>query len=170
MQLRERGRRIACIVTAAHCVPTAAAATGTRAVFDDRAVVALEPARLFVCARRIDVTICALGEGAPCASTRCCGAYPTRGDVHVVCLPWAGRKRVLDGRICLATSCALFHTARTAPGASGAPILDSAWRLLGIHIGKTRLVLSERRHLELAEGVCIGAVAEVLRAHGYTLD
>ena len=76
--------------------------------------------------------------------------------------------RVSRGVVSLETGCNLLHTAYTAPGSSGAPILDLATgTVIGVHLASNCIVLPDRPDIPMNGGAVVARVHAALRRVGY---
>jgi hypothetical protein len=175
LRLRRGGRGLSCLATAAHALPTAASARRAVATFtaDAGAPVACDPAALFVVDPATDVAVVALrADLRHLPPLRCCApATLARGDVvHLVQHPNGNPLVALHGRVAMASSSTQYflHTADTLAGSSGAPVFDARWRLAGVHVGTTE-VLVAKRVVPYNEGCHVGPLLDELRRRGYAL-
>ena len=174
MRLRPaRGGARSCLVTAAHALPTAAAARRAVATFtaDAAAPVACDPGALFFVDRATDVAVVALrADLGHLPPLRCCARGTLAPDdlVHLVQHPNGNPVVALHGRVAMASSSTQYflHTADTLAGSSGAPVFDARWRLVGVHVGTTEVLVSKRA-VPFNEACHIQPALHELRRRGY---
>ena len=177
-----RGRRasLSCLVTAAHVLPSPEDAERTLVSFDDyheckeplRAFL-LEPDRLFVTNRSMDVTICAFEQRvvdvpSPPIYTRDDWVGP---NVATISHPRGRAKTRSHGTVSMMTfNGRLFYTAQGDKGCSGGPIFDAkSWKVIGIETGENDVVLP-RSVFTLSEGQRLEPILQELAVRGYVVD
>jgi hypothetical protein len=174
---RRGGAPLSCVVTAAHAMPTSAAARRATATFTaagdgaPRGAVACDPSTLFVVACGADVAACALrADLARLRPVRCCvpAAFAAGDALHVVQHPNGNPLVALHGEVALASTSTQYflHTADTLAGSSGAPLFDARWRLAGVHVGTTALHV-HGRSVPYNEGCHLQPLLQELRRRGY---
>jgi hypothetical protein len=174
LRLTHRGHPLSALVTAAHVMPTAAAARRARAVFTHgrERTVKCDPESLFHVVCGTDIVVCALRHAVDAPPVRCCHKRGFRAGnaLHIVQHPNGSQLVSLPGRVAMASASTQYflHTADTLEGSSGAPIFDARWRLAGVHVGTTD-VLVRQRAVPYNEGCHIAPLLHALGERGYAL-
>lgn len=164
---RRRRRSLQILITASHALPTRRSVDEARALFPNGESTRLDPRTLLLRDRVCDLLLVAIRDPLDVPSMPLSREPIEMGEsCTLIHHPKGGPLRVSRGTVSLETNCFLLHTACSAAGSSGAPILNSDGTVIGVHLASNCVLMKDRSRIKVNEGALIDRVHVMLRESG----